>query len=250
MSSREGVEDLQPTSPAARTWDWRTFAAAWLAMVINPASLSSGASLLSLGLTVIEASVAHLVGGIILWVALVASAWPGAKYGIPFPVVCRAAFGVLGAHFCTLSRGAVALMWLSFQLWQATLGLHEGIGRVAGPRYLEWGRVDAELTLAQLLLLLAFVLLHAAAIAFGVRRFRSLIFFTTPVQLVGFGIIIVWISTLCPFDVALTAADSGNATTMHGGSPYAKSHILGWLAAINASVSTWSTLVLVTNAEI
>lgn len=242
----EGVEDLRPTAhtAAARTWDWRTFACAWTSMIMQPGSISGGASLLSLGLSVAEATCAHLLGGVVLWVFLTLSAWPGVKYGIPFPVVCRSAFGVLGAHFCTLSRGAVAIMWLSFQMWQATLGLHIALGRVLGEGYLRWARLDPALTLGQLLILLAFVGAHGAAIVFGVRRFRRLVHVVAPVQMCGFVAIIVWLSSLCPLSVAIATADTEVSQAQSLNSPFAGSKPLGWLMAINVSVGTWSALVL------
>lgn len=242
----EGVEDLQPTlqTAQARNWDWRTFACAWMSMIMQPGSISGGASLLSLGLTVSEASCAHLLGGFILWIFLTLSAWPGVKYGIPFPVVCRSAFGVLGAHFCTLSRGAVAIMWLSFQIWQATLGLHISFGRAFGDTYLEWARINPTLTLGQLLLLLLFVGCHAIAIAFGVRRFRRLIHIVAPIQLVGFGAIVIWLTTVSPIDEAIAVANANVSSLQEPGSPYANNRILSWLMAINVSVGTWSSLVL------
>ncbi|KAL1511291.1 hypothetical protein AB1Y20_006096 [Prymnesium parvum] len=239
-----GAEDLNPTLPADKRWTWRVFAAAWLAMVANPASISAGASLLSFGVRVGEAAAAHLLGGLVLWAALVAAAWPGVQHGIPFPVQCRASFGVLGAHFCTLTRGAVALLWLSFQLWQATLGLHEGILRVGGRELSEWGRINENLTALQLALLLGFVQLHAVAIAIGVSRFRLLAFVSTPIQIAGFGVIVVWLCALCPFDEAIAAANANVSAAEAASGPYANARLLGFLAAVNASVSTWSTLVL------
>jgi NCS1 family nucleobase:cation symporter-1 len=48
---------------------------------------------------------------------LLLNAIPGLTYRIPFPVECRASFGLRGAQFAALSRGVVAIGWLSFNLW-------------------------------------------------------------------------------------------------------------------------------------
>jgi hypothetical protein len=217
-----GIEDLDPTPAGLRTWGWRTFALTWLGMVCNPASLAEGAALLSIGLTFAEAAVAHLLGGLILLVVLILNAWPGVQHGIPFPVLARSAFGFHGAHFCTLTRGAVAVLWLSFQLWQGALGLYAALGQALGPSFLEWGRIDETLTLGQLLMyavnpepsqpqqgtepakqaaafvesshpsrclapprprsLLGFTALHALAVSRGAARFRSLVYCVAPLQ--------------------------------------------------------------------
>ena len=222
-----GIEDLDPTPAGLRTWGWRTFALTWLGMVCNPASLAEGAALLSIGLTFAEAAVAHLLGGLILLVVLILNAWPGVQHGIPFPVLARSAFGFHGAHFCTLTRGAVAVLWLSFQLWQGALGLYAALGQALGPSFLEWGRIDETLTLGQLLMyavnpepsqpqqgtepakqaaafvesshpsrclastrprsLLGFTALHALAVSRGAARFRSLVYCVAPLQARRYG---------------------------------------------------------------
>ena len=42
---------------------------------------------------------------------------PGAKYGIPFPVLARASFGVLGANVAAVLRALVACGWFGIQAW-------------------------------------------------------------------------------------------------------------------------------------
>ena len=59
---------------------------------------------------------AHFIGGIVVVIGLILTSWPGVKYGIPFPVLARSSFGSNGSQFCTLTRGAVAILWLSFQV--------------------------------------------------------------------------------------------------------------------------------------
>lgn len=237
-----GMEDLDPTPVELRSWGWRTFAMTWMGMVINPASLAEGAALLSIGLTMTEAAVAHLLGGMILVAVLALNAWPGVKYGIPFPVLARSSFGHVGAQFATLTRGAVAIMWLSFQLWQGALGLFAAGTRVFGKGFAEWGRIDEFLTLGQLLLLVFFIALHALAVSLGAARFRSLVYAVAPVQLLGCIAIAIWAASLCSFGDAMRADDrvAAEARAAGGALPGPQA----WLAAINSSVGTWSTLVL------
>jgi NCS1 family nucleobase:cation symporter-1 len=42
---------------------------------------------------------------------------PGAKYGVPFPVLARASFGVLGANVAAVLRALVACGWFGIQTW-------------------------------------------------------------------------------------------------------------------------------------
>ena len=56
--------------------------------------------------------------------AIILNAMPGFAYRIPFPVECRASFGLRGAQFAALSRGIVAIGWLSFNLWLGAKALY------------------------------------------------------------------------------------------------------------------------------
>ena len=49
-----------------------------------------------------------VLGNLITLVPLVLNAHPGTKYGIPFPVLARASFGVRGATLPSLMRAFVA----------------------------------------------------------------------------------------------------------------------------------------------
>ena len=48
---------------------------------------------------------------------------PGTKYGLPFPVVVRASFGVRGANLPAVLRALVACGWFGIQCWFGGLGL-------------------------------------------------------------------------------------------------------------------------------
>jgi len=243
------MEDLNATPVCNRTWGTRAYACTWAGMVLNPASLAVGAALLALGLNAIEATIAHFSAGLILVLALTLTAWPGCKFGIPFPVLARSAFGSHGAQFCTLSRALVAILWLSFQMWQGASGLVFAISSAHGAHVLRSVQLSKQLDLLQLLLLLIFAAGHALAIWLGVKRFRPLVYFVAPFQLAGCIGLAIWAASLCSIDAAFRAG-SDNALMHTGGvaDRHADGHTLGgplaWLTAINASVSTWSTLVL------
>ncbi len=48
---------------------------------------------------------------------MILNAHAGTKYGIPFPVYCRASFGILGANVPALMRAIVACGWFGIQTW-------------------------------------------------------------------------------------------------------------------------------------
>ncbi len=84
-----------------------------------------------------------LLGNTIVLVPMVLNAHAGTKYGISFPVLCRASFGVRGANVPAMLRAIVACGWFGIQTWiggagarRAAAGGVAGLGRAcpAAPR--------------------------------------------------------------------------------------------------------------------
>src|SRR5712675_523807 len=96
--------DLAPTDPARRTWSTYNIAALWIGMsvVITTYTLASG--LMEQGMTWWQAMVTILLGNVIVLVPMILNAHAGTKYGISFPVLCRASFGVRGANVAAMLR--------------------------------------------------------------------------------------------------------------------------------------------------
>ena len=64
---------------------------------------------------------------------MIVTAHAGTRYGIPFPVFARAAFGVRGAHVPALLRAVVACGWFGIQTWVGGLAISALLGvAVAG----------------------------------------------------------------------------------------------------------------------
>eukprot|EP00434_Breviolum_minutum_P024596 symbB.v1.2.021722.t2/scaffold1894.1/size98026/1 len=236
----EGLEDLEPTpaTPELRTWTWTVFAGAWATMMVNAATFSSGAALLSLGLSVYETLLAQTIGALLLVIGLCLNAAAGVKYGIPFPVFARSSFGSAGAHFCTLSRGGVAIMWLSFQAWQGALGIYTSLERVFGSRWLEdWGHLGNNLNVSKLTILILYLALHAVLIHFGPAKLKRWINLVLPVVMLGMLGIAIWAASLASFPEAMEAAEEHRPLEIG-------SKTDAFMTAVNSSLSSWSTLLL------
>jgi len=236
----EGLEDLEPTpaTPELRTWTWTVFAGAWATMMVNAATFSSGAALLSLGLSVYETLLAQTIGALLLVIGLCLNAAAGVKYGIPFPVFARSSFGSAGAHFCTLSRGGVAIMWLSFQAWQGALGIYTSLERVFGSRWLEdWGHLGNHLNVSKLTILVLYLAVHAVLIHFGPAKLKRCINLVLPVVMLGMLGIAIWAAYLASFSEAMEAAEEHRPLEIG-------SKTDAFMTAVNSSLSSWSTLLL------
>src|SRR5580700_8660367 len=110
-------EDLGPTHLSQRTWSTYAFAALWISMAhcIPTYMLASG--LIKAGMSWWQALITILVGNSIVLVPILANSHPGTKYGIPFPVFARAAYGVFGANVPAIMRALVACGWFGIQCW-------------------------------------------------------------------------------------------------------------------------------------
>ena len=85
--------DLAPTPLSRRTWSTYHIAALWIGMsvVITTYTLASG--LMQQGMTWRQAMATILLGNAIVLVPMILNAHAGTKYGVSFPVLCRASFG-------------------------------------------------------------------------------------------------------------------------------------------------------------
>jgi NCS1 family nucleobase:cation symporter-1 len=75
-----------------------SFAALWISMSACIPTYMLASSLIGGGMNWWQAVLTIFLGNLIVLVPMILNAHAGTKYGIPFPVYCRAAFGTLGAN--------------------------------------------------------------------------------------------------------------------------------------------------------
>jgi len=116
-------EDLAPVPQARRTWNLWHIAALWVGMAICVPTYTMASSHVAAGMSAWQAIGVVALANLIVLVPLMANGHPGTKYGIPFPVLVRASFGVRGANLPALLRALVACGWFGIQCWFGGLGL-------------------------------------------------------------------------------------------------------------------------------
>jgi NCS1 family nucleobase:cation symporter-1 len=109
--------DLAPVAPEQRTWNWWHIAALWIGMAICIPTYTLASSLVDRGWTWQAAVGAVVLGNFVVLIPIALNSHAGTRYGIPFPVLARASFGVLGANVPALLRGLVACGWFGIQTW-------------------------------------------------------------------------------------------------------------------------------------
>ena len=109
--------DLAPVPPERRTWNWWHIASLWIGMAICIPTYTLASGLVDQGWTWQAAVGAVILGNLVVLVPIALNSHAGTRYGIPFPVMARASFGVLGANVPALLRGLVACGWFGIQTW-------------------------------------------------------------------------------------------------------------------------------------
>jgi NCS1 family nucleobase:cation symporter-1 len=126
-------EDLAPVRIEQRTWGTYAYMALWIGMAVNVPSWTLAAGLIALGMDWVQAVVTVGLGNVIVLVPMLLISHAGTKYGIPYPVFARAAFGVIGANLPALIRAGVACGWFGIQTWIGGLAIFALIGAILGP---------------------------------------------------------------------------------------------------------------------
>src|SRR3954447_26594191 len=110
-------KDLAPVPPAKRTWRFGSFAALWISMSACIPTYMLASSLIGGGMNWSQAIITIFLGNLIVVIPMILNAHAGTRYGIPFPVFCRASFGTRGANIPALMRAFVACGWFGIQAW-------------------------------------------------------------------------------------------------------------------------------------
>ena len=115
LSSHDEIEgsalfnhDLAPVRVEGRKWNTWDFAALWVSMAHCIPTYMLAAGLIGSGMNWWQALFTILLGNLIVLVPILLNSHPGTKYGIPFPVFARAAYGTIGSNLPALMRAIEA----------------------------------------------------------------------------------------------------------------------------------------------
>ena len=109
-----GEESLAPQQ--VRIMGRFSYLLAWFGGCVAIGTFTMGSSVVGT-LNLIQATVAIAIGCFVIGVALVLNGAAGYKYGIPFVVQARSAFGFTGTRLPGLVRAVPAIVWYGFQSW-------------------------------------------------------------------------------------------------------------------------------------
>src|SRR5271157_2361337 len=179
--------DLAPIPMERRTWGVYNYASLWVAMSVCIPTYMLASGLIAGGMSWWQAIGTILLGNLIVLVPMLLNAHAGAKYGIPFPVLVRASFGVLGANVPACLRALVACGWFGIQTWIGGQAIHAML-RILWPA---WGHFGA----GPAVCFLFFWVLNMAVIWRGIETIKFLEGIGAPFMLAVGVLLLFWITS-------------------------------------------------------
>jgi NCS1 family nucleobase:cation symporter-1 len=222
--------DLLPTSATQRTWGWKDFSALWIGMVICVPTYTMASSMLDQGFSWQSAIWLVFLANCIVLVPMLLIGRAGAKHGLPFPVLVRAPFGVIGANLPAVLRGLVACGWFSINCYFGALALH-GLCNAMGMG-LAAPAPGETISSSQLVCFLLFWAVHIFFIWKGLESVRLLEVVAAPLMITASVALVIWalvnVSPAQIFSLPAKVVEGGPKT---------------W-AALTGLVGFWATLAL------
>ena len=173
-------DDIRPTRPEERTWSIGAMASLWVGMVVCVPSYTMASSMVSEGMAWWQAVGTVLLGNVIVLVPMVLNGHPGAKYGIPFPVLARASWGTHGSHIPSVARALVACGWFGIQTWFGGFAIYQLLNVLTGGA-LEGSDIGfLGINAGEFLCFLAFWALQLAVVWKGVESIKLLEQYAAP----------------------------------------------------------------------
>ena len=221
--------DLAPTTIQQRTWSTWNIAALWIGMSVVITTYTLAGGFIEAGMNWWQAMTTILLGNTIVLVPMVLNAHAGTKYGISFPVLCRASFGTKGANIPAILRAIVACGWFGIQTWIGG----EALDALFGVMWKGWNGVPLHTWLAFFLFwgIQVYIIVH------GVEGIKHLETWSAPLLLFGGAILLAWAS--------LKAGGLGRV--LRESASLQKQQNAFWSVfpgALTASVGYWATLSL------
>ena len=231
--------DLAPVPASARKWGLLSFVALWISMSACIPTYMLASSLISGGMNWWQAVLTIFLANVIVLIPMILNAHAGTKYGIPFPVYCRAAFGTLGANVPAILRALVACGWFGIQTWIGGAAIYK-ICVIVFHLHPEPATNWLGITGGQFACFLFFWAINMWVIHRGIETIRWLLNIKAPL-LIALGLLLLWWAyrTAGGFGPILSQPSQFDA-----GQPQAGKFWSYFFPALTGMVGFWATLSL------
>ena len=231
--------DIAPVGRSARTWATKDFAVLWISMSACIPTYMLASSLIAEGMNWWQAVLTIFLGNCIVLLPMVLNAHAGTKYGIPYPVYCRPAFGILGANVPAVLRALVACGWFGIQTWIGGAAIYKLLG-IAFPSLAGAPAVFEGLNGGQWGCFLFFWAINMFVIYKGVESIRLLLNIKAPLLIVLGLALLAWAYVQAGGFGLMLSTPSAFAP----GQPKAGQFWPFFFPALTAMIGFWATLSL------
>jgi NCS1 family nucleobase:cation symporter-1 len=227
--------DLLPIPDSERRWNAYNFAALWIGMAHCIPSWTLASSLIALGMDWRQAVFTIGLANIIVLLPMLLTGHAGPKWGIPFPVLARASWGLRGANIPALIRAAVACCWFGIQTWIGGQGIYILLNTLLRTRWESAPAVGGQPWPLWLCFVL-FWLLELALIYRGMDTLRRFENWAAPFVLIGAVALLIWMTD--------KAGGLGPLLHQHSKLGWGKDFWPVFFPGLMAMIGFWSTLSL------
>src|SRR5258708_21744931 len=150
-------------------------------------------SLIGGGMNWWEAILTVFLGNLIVLIPMVLNAHAGTKYGIPFPILCRASFGTRGANLPALLRAVVACGWFGIQTWIGGSAIYKILAIFFSGLAAPGMSTLFAITLPQFACVLFFWAINMWVVYMGIDSIRFLLNIKAPL-LISLRLLLLWLA--------------------------------------------------------
>jgi NCS1 family nucleobase:cation symporter-1 len=236
--------DIAPTSWAERKWGMKDIAVLWISMSACIPTYMLASALVDkspkgVGMNWWQAVLTIFLGNVIVLIPMVLNAHAGTKYGIPFPVYCRAPFGILGANIPALLRALVACGWFGIQTWIGGSAIYT-ILAVFAPELASAPKNFFGVNIPELACFLAFWAINMYVVYRGIDSIRFLLNIKAPLLIIlGLALLLWAYRTAGGFGTMFS-----EPSLFEEGGSKAGQFWSAFFPALTANVAFWATLAL------
>ncbi len=230
--------DLAPTTIRERTWSTWNIAALWIGMSVVITTYTLAGGFIEAGMNWQQAMLTILLGNTIVLIPMILNAHAGTKYGVSFPVLCRASFGTKGANIPAILRAVVACGWFGIQTWIGGAAIDALLGKMSN----NWGNLFDGASVFGVavhtwIAATIFWVIQVFIILKGVEGIKYLESWSAPLLLAGGAVLLWWASSRA----------GGLGRVLRESSALIRQRNNFWVifpGALTASVGYWATLSL------
>ncbi|WP_168589181.1 NCS1 family nucleobase:cation symporter-1 [Saccharopolyspora sp. ASAGF58] len=183
--------DLLQTAVSERRWGAWNFASLWMGMVHSAFGFAVIGGMIATGMSAWQALAVVFVANLLQMVLMALTGRVGSRYGIPFAVWARSAFGVFGANIPALLRGVVAVGWFGVQSYLGATAINVLVGATF-PGWRDWDTVFAGVAANLWVSMIAYWAINLLLIRHGMETIRRFEGWAGPLVFIVMVPLVIW----------------------------------------------------------